>query len=266
MPRQTEQRRAQIVAWLEGHDLAEVEELSRQFGVSLVTIRKDLTALEQRGLWRRTHGGALYSQKTLYNPTIREKLRLNRSLKQAIAQRALSLITEGDSLFLDSGSTTLELAKAMKHQFRSLYILTNSIPVASELADSRWDVLVLGGNLRPRSLALIGPATERALEVYRADKAFLAATGVTLEHGYSTPNPLEAPTKRAMLKAAKQAYAVVDSSKLGHAALASFAALEEVEALITDDQAPARFLESLEQRGLGFLLAGAPEVQPVGPI
>lgn len=241
------ERRRAILDLLEAQGEKTVEELARLFGVSQVTIRNDLASMEARGLVQRTYGGAVPARKVLFNPSFEEKWRHRLEAKRIIAQRALDFIQEGDTLILDAGSTPLALARFLKHRFHKLFILTNSIPVALELQGSGLEVLVLGGSMRHHSLALIGPATVRTLAWYRADKAFLGATGVD-ERGYSTPNPLEAETKRAMLEAAGSAYVLADSSKLGQPTLARFAGLSEA-LLITDGEADPRILDRLRAAG-----------------
>ena len=252
----TEQRRSKIIELLEGRGSVQVEALSSQFAVSLVTIRKDLSELEGRGLLHRTHGGATWAHRSLFNPSFREKVYLQQAEKQAIARVAVELIEEGDSLILDAGSTTQTLARAMKKRFRNLFILTNSTPIALELSETGWEILLLGGQVRHHSMALIGPATVRALETYHVDKAFMCATGVSVQHGYTTPNDLEAQTKRAMIAAAETVIAVVDSSKLGRTTLSSFAGVAEVGQLITDWNADPRLLEVFHQRKLAVTVAG----------
>ena len=241
----TQQRRAQIIETLEARGQVLVEALALEFGVSLVTIRKDLAELEARGLLHRTHGGASWAHRSLFNPSFREKAYLQQAEKQAIARATLELIEEGDSLILDAGSTTHALARAMKKRFRHLHIITNSVPIALELSETGWELLLLGGSMRHHSQALIGPATVRALEPYFADKAIVSATGATVAHGLTTPNDLEAQTKRAMIRAASQVIGIVDSSKLDRVTLASFAALTELSALVTDWNATPETLETL---------------------
>ncbi|MEZ0320976.1 MAG: DeoR/GlpR family DNA-binding transcription regulator [Thermus sp.] len=249
------ERRRAILDLLETQGEKTVEELARLFGVSQVTIRNDLADLEARGLVQRTYGGAVPARKALFNPSFEEKKRHRLEAKRAIALRALKEIREGDTLILDAGSTTLVLASLLKHRFRKVFVLTNSIPAALELQESGLEVLVLGGGMRYHSLALIGPATVRTLSWYRADKAFLGATGVDLK-GYSTPNPLEAETKRAMLEAAGKAYVLADASKLDRPTLARFATLKEAT-LITDAEADPRLLATYRDAGGEVLLADA---------
>jgi DeoR family transcriptional regulator, fructose operon transcriptional repressor len=251
----TEQRRTRIIELLEQHGSVQVEALSQQFSVSLVTIRKDLSELEARGLLHRTHGGATWAHRSLFNPSFREKVHLQQLEKQAIARVALEFVEEGDSLILDAGSTTQTLARVMKKRFRHLHVITNSVPIALELADTTWEILLLGGTVRHHSMALIGPATVRALERYHADKAFVSATGVSVDRGYTTPNDIEAQTKRAMIQAAENTIAIVDSSKLGRATLASFAALEDVKRLVTDWNVSSELLEVFARRKLEVTVA-----------
>jgi DeoR family transcriptional regulator, fructose operon transcriptional repressor len=251
----TEQRRGKIIELLEGRGSVQVEMLSSQFAVSLVTIRKDLSELEGRGLLHRTHGGATWAHRSLFNPSFREKVYLQQAEKQAIARVAVELIEEGDSLILDAGSTTQTLARAMKKRFRNLFILTNSTPIALELSETGWDILLLGGQVRHHSMALIGPATVRALETYHVDKAFMCATGVSVQHGYTTPNDSEAQTKRAMIAASDRVIAVVDSSKLGRTTLCSFAAVGEVQQLVTDWNIASEMRSELEGHNLSVIVA-----------
>ncbi|HWG85727.1 MAG TPA: DeoR/GlpR family DNA-binding transcription regulator, partial [Deinococcales bacterium] len=226
-------RRKQIVQLLELERSVRVEDLAERFAVSPVTIRKDLAELEARGLLERTHGGATLTHRSRYNPSFREKLHQHGPQKRQVALAALQFVQEGDAVILDAGSSTLALAQAIKGEYRSLVVLTNSVAIALELVDTPNEVLLLGGQVRQHSLALIGPAAVSTVEGFRADKVFLGATGVSLEAGYTTPNPLEAQTKRAMLLAASERYVLADASKIGHAALSRFARLDEVSALIT---------------------------------
>jgi DeoR family transcriptional regulator of aga operon/DeoR family fructose operon transcriptional repressor len=260
----TEERRSRIIELLERRGSVAVDELAETFAVSLVTVRKDLSELEARGLLHRTHGGATYAHKSLFNPSFREKLHLQQAEKAAVARLALEFIEEGDSVILDAGTTTLLLAQIMKTRLRSVYVITNSVPVALELGETGWEILLTGGQVRHHSMALIGPATVRTLEGYHADKAFVSATGVSARRGYTTPNPYEAETKRAMIAAVDTVYALVDSSKLGLSTLASFAALGEVDVLLTDAKAPEGFLREMDRQGLAYRLGELEATEQAG--
>ena len=246
----SEDRRRQIIERIEAEGRVRVEDLSEKFEVSQVTIRKDLADLEERGLLQRTHGGAVFVHKSRFNPSFLEKVQLQAAQKQAIARKAVEFIEEGDAIILDAGSTTLALAQVMKDRFRRLVVITSSIPIALELSHTAWDLIIVGGQLRQHSLALIGPASVCALRDYHVDKAFLGATGVTLKNGYSTPNPLDAELKQAMMRSAERTFVLTDSSKLGHAVLAAYAQLDEVHTLITDAKAPQTFVQAMQHREL----------------
>lgn len=248
-------RQTQILAQLEQLGSVRVEQLAEVHGVSVVTIRKDLSELEARGLLTRTHGGAIFVTPSRLNPSFYEKIGLQKPEKTAIARLAATRVREGDSLILDAGSTVLVLAQHLKTYFKQLFIVTNSLAVALELADSSFEVMLTGGQVRQHSQALLGNASVQMLETYHVDKVFLGTTGVSVEHGYTTPNPLERQTKRAMLQAAKQRFVLCDASKLGVATLSSFARLEEITELITAGVVDDIFRQQLEGRGVKWSLA-----------
>lgn len=245
-----EARRRKILLSLEETGSVRVEDLSGRFSVSQVTIRKDLTELEEQGLLQRTYGGAVFSHRSRFNISFMEKVNLQAGQKEAIARAALEYIHEGDTIILDAGSTTLSLASALVGKFQSLYVLTSSVPAALELSRAGYELLLVGGQVRNHSLALIGPTAVRTLESYHADRAFLGSSGTTIAHGHSTPNPLDAEVKRAMIRSADEAYVLTDASKFGHACLATYARLDEVALIITDPGIPPHFLEAFAERGV----------------
>lgn len=245
-------RRRKILELLEQQGNVKVEELAGIFDVSQVTIRKDLTELEEQGMLQRTYGGAVYSHRSRFNASFFQRLMMRSSPKNAIASAALAHIHEGDTIILDAGSTTLALAQILPSRFRSLYVITNSVPAALELSQAGYEILLVGGQVRNHSLALIGPAAIKTLETYHSDRAFLGTSGATLTHGYSTPNPLDAAVKQAMMRSADETYVLTDSTKFGHACLASFASLKEVHLVITDFGMPAEFADAFTKRGVKF--------------
>jgi DeoR family transcriptional regulator of aga operon/DeoR family fructose operon transcriptional repressor len=252
-----EARRRKILQLLEEAGTVKVEDLSDRFTVSQVTIRKDLSDLEQQGLLQRTYGGAVFSHRSRFNISFIEKVNLQAAQKEAIARTALEYIHEGDTIILDAGSTTLSLASALAGKFQSLYVITSSVPAALELARAGYELLLVGGQVRNYSLALIGEAAVRTLECYHADRAFLGSSGTTITHGHSTPNPLDAEVKRAMIRSADEAYVLTDASKFGHACLATYARLDEVALIITDPDIPVHFVKTFAERGIPYRLAGS---------
>jgi DeoR family transcriptional regulator of aga operon/DeoR family fructose operon transcriptional repressor len=226
-----------------------VGDLADRFAVSVVTIRKDLDELESEGLLHRTFGGAVFSHRSRFNRSFFERVQMCRQEKRAIAAAALGYIKDGDTIILDAGTTTLALAQLLKEQVRSAFIITCSVPVALELSSAGYDILLLGGFVRNKSLALLGRETLTILDRYRADKAFLGSSGFTAEKGHSTPNPEDAQIKEAIMRVADEIYVLVDSSKYGHNCLTSFARLRDIDLTITDSHLSSSKAKSLEAAG-----------------
>ncbi|HEV3211670.1 MAG TPA: DeoR/GlpR family DNA-binding transcription regulator [Chthoniobacterales bacterium] len=253
----SELRHTAIIDLLKQQGKAKVEELSERLSVSEVTIRKDLTRLEEQGLLERIHGSAIISQRSRFNIAFLERLRLHAPAKALIAQAAASRIQEGDSIILDAGTTTLSLARALaEKRYNSLLVMTSSMPAALELSKGNHDILLVGGQVRNHSLALIGPMTIKNLANYHADRAFIGTSGISLTHGYSTPNALDAQVKEAMIRSAEETYVLADSSKFGHDCLVSFASIAGVHLVITDSGIPAEYIKEFRKRGIRYQIAG----------
>ena len=242
-------RRQQILNLLEETGTLNVGDLTDRFAVSLVTIRKDLDELESEGLLHRTFGGAVFCHRSRFNKSFFERVQMHRQEKRAIAAAALGYIKDGDTIILDAGTTTLYLAQLLKEQVKSAFIITCSVPVALELSSAGYDILLLGGIVRNKSLALLGRETLTILDRYRADKAFLGSSGFTAEKGHSTPNPDDAQIKEAIMRVSDESYVLVDSSKYGHNCLTSFARLREVDLTITDSHLTSSKAKQLEAAG-----------------
>src|SRR5262245_30533130 len=247
-------RRQQILNLLEETGTLNVGDLADRFGVSLVTVRKDLDELGAEGLLDRTFGGAVFSHRSRFNRSFLQRALEHRREKRAIAAAALEYIQDGDTIILDAGTTTLALAQVLKEQIKNVFVITCSVPVALELSSAGYDILLLGGMVRNKSLALLGRETLRIIERYRGDKAFLGSTGFTAEMGHSTPNPEDAQVKEAILRSANETYILVDSSKYGHRCLTSFARLRDVDLTITDSRIPRSKVKLLEAAGAAIQL------------
>jgi DeoR/GlpR family transcriptional regulator of sugar metabolism len=253
----TELRHTAIINLLKQQGKAKVEVLAERLNVSEVTIRKDLTKLEEQGLLERVHGSAVISQRSRFNIAFLERLRLQAPAKSSIAQAALSYIQEGDSIILDAGTTTLSLAQALtEKRYHSLFVITSSVPAALELSKGNYDIVLIGGQVRNHSLALIGPMTIKNLGNYHVDRAFIGTSGISLTHGFSTPNALDAHVKEAMIGAAEETYILADSSKFGHDCLVSFAGLSGIHLIITDSEIPAEYAKEFRKRGIRYQIAG----------
>jgi DeoR/GlpR family transcriptional regulator of sugar metabolism len=242
-------RRQQILNLLEETGSLDVGDLADRFAVSVVTIRKDLDDLEREGLLQRTFGGAVFSHRSRFNKSFLERAGLHRREKRAIAAAALDYVKDGDTIILDAGTTTLALAQLLKQQVKSAFIITCSVPVALELSSAGYDILLLGGMVRNKSLALLGRETLAVLDRYRADKAFLGSSGFTAENGHTTPNPDDAQIKEAIMRVSEEIYVLVDSSKYGDQCLTRFAHLRDVDLTITDSRLSKNKAKALEAAG-----------------
>ncbi len=242
-------RRQQILNLLEETGSLDVGDLADRFAVSVVTIRKDLDDLEREGLLQRTFGGAVFSHRSRFNKSFLERAGLHRREKRAIAAAALDYVKDGDTIILDAGTTTLALAQLLKQQVKSAFIITCSVPVALELSSAGYDILLLGGIVRNKSLALLGRETLAVLDRYRADKAFLGSSGFTAENGHTTPNSDDAQIKEAIMRVSEEIYVLVDSSKYGDQCLTRFAHLRDVDLTITDSRLSKNKAKALEAAG-----------------
>lgn len=245
-----EERRRHIREMVGERGRITVAELAAMFDISQVTARNDLNALAEIGAVVRTRGGAL-AQRDDEDLPIGVKQTLHRAEKMRIAQAAVKLIGEGQTIVLDSGTTTAEIAKQIRGlKLQSVNVITNALNIAVLLAGAPHVTLVmLGGVLRPSSYSLGGPQAEAALQGLHADILFLGFDGLDPEIGVMTPHLLEARLNARMLEIARSVVAVGDSSKLGRRSLSVIAKIEQVDRIITDAGAAPETVEALRQRG-----------------
>lgn len=243
-----EERKLQILDYLRHMSRASVQDLSQQFNVSDSTIRRDLKELEETDNIKRTHGGAILLQPVSFEESIGKRKKDYIKEKKAIAKKAVEFINHGDAILLDSGTTTYELVKELK-TFNNLSIVTNSIIIMQELADlPGLEVMLLGGNLRRETSALVGPFAEQSLNMIRIDKAFIGTNGIDLKDGIiTTPNLTEARIKRMMITNARHTLLLSDHSKIGKVNFAKVADLTEIDFCITDEMVPANFEEEMHR-------------------
>lgn len=251
--RPTTERRWRIAQEVEQRQQVSVAELSRRFDVSKVAIRRDLEYLEQAGLLRRVHGGAQASAASGQLSIFEARLLQNTGLKQALGRAALDLIRPGQVIFLDSGTTVLEIARQLPRILEaggSLTVLTRSLMIASELrTQRRIRLIVIGGVYLPDFDDFVGSQVEQALPDIHADTLFLGTDGVSLDYGLTTDNVLEAGLYRSLAGCAQRVVVVSDSSKIGVAKVQATLTFDEVHTFVTDDGAPPDFVSSLRERG-----------------
>lgn len=246
------QRHTRILELIGERGKVEVSELSRLFGISEVTIRNDLKGLHQRGLVRRAHGGAVRVDTISVDASLKEKAALHSEEKHRIGAAAAALINDGDSVILDSGTTTQHIAKHIKDR-KDLTVITNGINVAMELLGAQGVRLVLlGGMVRQNSFSAVGHFAEDMLKQLSADKLFLAVDACDLDFGLSTPNPEESKVNQAMVQIANETILVADSSKFGRRSLSHIVPLSAIDKIITDSSLATD--TQVELRALGVEL------------
>ncbi|MTH53501.1 DeoR family transcriptional regulator [Bacillus mangrovi] len=246
----SEERQLKIIDFITSHSRASVQDLSNFLQVSESTIRRDLKELQKNNQIHRTHGGAVSLDNVNYEPTIRAKEIEYVQEKVAIAKKAVQWIQDGDTILLDSGTTTLPMMNELK-EFKNLTIVTNSVLLLRDYSPIPGVHLIfLGGSLRQETLAAVGPFAEQNLSMIRVDKAFVAINGIHLSEGLTTPNLTEARIKKMMIQNAQSVILLSDSSKAGKICFSKVADLEEIDVLISDAGLDPAIKEDIERRGI----------------
>lgn len=248
-----ELRQDRIAEQIEAVGFARVTDLAERYGVSPVTVRSDLGALEAEGRVRRVRGGAVPTGALRHEPTLEQAVRENQAQKTAIARYAASLVQPGQVVILDVGSTTTAIALELvaRPALHDVTVVTNglNLALALEPASDRIDVLVTGGMVRPRQHSLVNPFAGLILEQTSAHIAFIGCNGVDAERGVTNLNFAEAEVKRAMINAAREVVVVADGSKIGAVEAARICGVSDVDVVVTDGSAPEHAVAMLEQSG-----------------
>ncbi len=248
-------RREKILEMIREDGHAKVYQLSKIFKVTEVTIRQDLEKLEKEGYIEREHGGAYLKNIGINVRNITLQNQENLAEKAAIAQKALELIQEGDTIILDSGSTTTEIARLISG-FRNLTVITNSLNIALLLgADPGINLVVTGGEFKAPTLSLTGQKAADFFHDLHVDKLFLATAGITLKSGLTYPSISDICVKRAMIESANTVYLVADSSKIGKSSFASLGALSLIDFLITDTKISQEAIEMFQKNEIRMIIA-----------
>jgi DeoR/GlpR family transcriptional regulator of sugar metabolism len=254
-PVQPADRHELILRRLEADGRVSVASLSDEAGVSEMTIRRDLETLENAGALSRVHGGAVPAQSQSYEPPFAVRSARHVEAKRRIGAAAAGLVHDGETVILDAGTTTLEVANALRGR-RNLRLLALSLHIADLLVDEPGlTVMLPGGTARAGERSLIGELVLRGFQDLSFDTVFLTAGGVDIDHGISEYNLDDAAVKRAAFASARRRIAVADSSKLGRAAFARVAPLEELDVLVTDQEASPAFVQAARAAGVEVILA-----------
>jgi len=247
-------RRERLGVIVETRRAVRLEELSATLGVSQATVRRDLNELAAGGRLRRVHGGAVAVDGRLDEPQFDVKAMAAAAQKARIAARAVELLAPDDTVYLDSGSTVLAAARLL-HGWDRLTVVTNSLPVANELLGRGPRLILVGGELRERSQAVVGPLTRRLLDDLHVDRALMGTFALSLEDGMTTTDPGEAFTKELVLGRAREVILLADSGKVGTRSLVQAGRLDAVDILVTDDGIDDRAARAIARLGIKVIKA-----------
>ncbi|WP_199425284.1 DeoR/GlpR family DNA-binding transcription regulator [Actinotalea solisilvae] len=227
----------------------EVKDLADALDVTPETVRRDLTALERRGVLRRVHGGAIPVERLGIEPAIADREGRMAGQKERIAKAALDELPDGGAIILDAGTTTIRLAELLPTD-RELTVVTHALPIAMLLASRPTITLhLLGGTVRGRTLAAVGPWAERSMADVYADVTFLGTNGLTVQRGLTTPDLAEAGVKRALVAAARRTVVLADHTKVGRSDFAQVAPLSAIDTLVTDSELEPDLADEIEAAG-----------------
>jgi len=248
-----EERRRKILDLLSAGSVS-VQELARKLAVSEISIRRDLARLEQEGKLLRVYGGAMANERVAYEFSFKEKEARNRPAKRTIGRAAAGLVSPGDAIFVDTGTTGLVVARALRSTKPSVIVTTN-LYVASEYVGQRdVRVLVPGGEVGAVSPDLGGEWTMSALSSITVDVSFVGCDSVDLAEGFYTTDLRGAAVTRLMIKRSRNAYLTVDSSKFGRRSIHRIAGFDKLKGLITDSGLPGRYRKALRKSGVDVII------------
>lgn len=240
----TEERQRIILRRLEHGQIVKSKELAGELHASESTIRRDLTELEEAGLLTRIHGGAKKKATLGFEDALSEKSLKNKHAKEAIARTAVQLIAENEYIYLDAGTTTLEMIPYLKS--KQIHVVTNGIKQAALLANENISAYILGGSIKLATQAVTGISAYRELSAFRFDRVFLGMNSVDAASGYSTPDDEEAQLKRLALTLTKHAYVLADASKMRKMSFCQVAPLKQ--AVLICDRLPSELARKIEKQ------------------
>lgn len=244
-------RQQQMLEHLSREGELRIATLKETYQVTEMTIRRDLEKLEEAGGIKRTFGGAIFVGKDI---ALQERAGILTEEKAKIGRYAANLIRAGESVFIDGGTTTLQVAKFLPSGM-NITVVTNALNVAAELSGKQIPVLMTGGMLLEATNSLVGPIAAQSLSSMAFDRIFLGATGLNIEHGFSNSNIYEAEIKQIAIRQASESNILLDHSKFGTKMLVSFAALSGVDRIVTDQQSDERLRLACEEAGVRLEVA-----------
>lgn len=251
----TMERKKAIMRELQEKGSVNISEIAGKYGVSTMTIRRDLARFEKDGLVTVEYGGAVLNSGAVFEYNMTMKAAEHPMEKKAIAEKCVQYIQDGESVFLDAGTTTAEIAKLLPKR-SNLLVLTNSLLAANILARSEdIRVVMCPGDFRQVSMAFMGPLTDAFIANLKIDRLFLAVEGISLEQGVTVPDIMDGTTKKTLVEHSKSVICVADHSKFGQEYLYRIAPLEQVDYLVTDQGLPEELGRVYEEKGVSLIRA-----------
>jgi len=251
----TEERRLRIVQIIQDKKKVSVAELSREINVSEITVRRDLKNLSDKGMVYRVHGGAIIAKPEMINLPVLKRIQKEKEQKESIGLAAATLIKDGESIFIGSGSTTAYVARNLVNRKR-LTVITNALNVGMEFSNSVGiTIVVIGGMLRSSELSMIGHIADQALREVRVDRVIIGMTAISVDKGLSNDYFPEVMTDRAIFSMASEVIVVADHTKFGKVASGYVAPINRIKTLITDHKTNLSYLDQIRNMGVNVIVA-----------
>lgn len=260
-----EERRRKILEQIEEEGTVRTSQLARMFSVSEVTIRRDLQELTKEGKLKKVHGGAVINEKDFkssyhgetitFEPSFQEKSKVHKKEKKKIGKEAASLVKNGSSVFIGTGTTTMQIVQHLDKK-RSLTSVTNSLIHGLKLSRiPEVEILITGGQLRANTSALVGPIAKRSLNEIYVDTMFIGVNGISVEQGYTVPSLREADMARRVTTMANEVIVVADFSKFGKVSHAKIGPIEDADTIVTDSRVDDGYKETLTELNINVIVA-----------
>lgn len=254
------ERQKKMLAFFQARGSATIENLIHEFGVSIETVRRDLSVLEQQGKIEKVYGGAKIKEALFSEPTRENRIISRREQKEAIGKKCSEYINDGDLIFIDSGTTTCHIARFLEGK-KNLTIITNSIPVINELMETNFEVIMIGGRLRRSERSIVSYGYMFDFSQINIQKGFICAGGITPENGVSDFDMEESSTRKMILERTREVYVAADSSKFGRDVTIGIMPVDRIDYLITDDQLGKNYISAFNRTDVRLVLAKTQSTQ-----
>jgi len=253
------ERQKKMIELLKDKKVLKMTELTNELNISIDTLRRDINSLVKQGKVEKIYGGITLKESKFGETTIDERMISNLEEKQSIAHTCSKLINDGDCVFLDSGSTTYQIAKFIKNK-KKLTVITNSIPVVLELLNSDIELIIIGGKVRKAERSVVTYEYLFNFSQLNIQKAFICASGITMEKGISDYNVEEAITRKKMIELSSEIYVAADSTKFGKDVTIGVAALDEIDYIVTDQNIDKTFISTFNQTNTDLIISNASSI------